>query len=102
MYCVVYEFIVDEEQEEEFKSLWNQLTLCIRNESGSLGSRLHKALELENTWVAYAQWPSHEIYSDSRQHITYEEVRQQFLQTCKGIRIVYQMDLEDDLLLQKN
>lgn len=98
MFCVIYEFIVDQKHEQAFKNLWHQLTLCIQQESGSLGSRLHKVVDAENIWVAYAQWPSKTIYDETPEHVSYNDIRQQFIATISGIKILYQMDSVDDLL----
>jgi quinol monooxygenase YgiN len=97
MYCVIYEFTVDQHNENQFKKLWHELTLCIKAESKSLGSRLHKSIESENTWIAYAQWPSKQTYDNTPEEVTYEAIRQQFLATISGIKIVYEMECVDDL-----
>jgi quinol monooxygenase YgiN len=97
IYCVVYEFFVEQQHEEEFKKLWHELTVRILKESGSMGSRLHKVSEPENTWVAYAQWPSKQVYENTPEKVSYEDIRERFLNTCAGIRIAYQMECIDNL-----
>lgn len=44
MFCVVYEFDVIPEQEDEFKRLWHEITLEVKAHDGGLGSRLHKMI----------------------------------------------------------
>jgi hypothetical protein len=39
---------------------WEIVTREIRDHEGGLGSRLHRAAD--GTWVAYAQWPSRELW----------------------------------------
>jgi quinol monooxygenase YgiN len=99
MYCLAYEFFVDKYQEHEFKRLWHQLTLMIKEDNGSLGARLHKVIDVENTWVAYAQWESEKVYEHSLTDAGFEKLREQFLHTCKGIKILYQLEVIDDMLM---
>jgi quinol monooxygenase YgiN len=64
---VIYEFEIKPEHENAFKTIWHKLTLAIRKDFGSLGSRLHKATNKEHTWVAYAQWPTEDIWHKANQ-----------------------------------
>lgn len=61
MYCVVYEFKVKPDMDAEFEKSWAENTDAIMRVCGSLGSRLHKTGEA-STYVAYAQWPSKEVF----------------------------------------
>lgn len=97
MHCVIYEFTVEKDQQDKFKELWHQLTLRIRDESGSLGSRLHKVIEDEITWVAYAQWPSQLIYDSTPEDVSYSDLQAEFIATCSGIKILYQLECVDNL-----
>ncbi len=97
MFCVVYEFTVDTHQEKKFQELWHQLTLEIKTDIGALGSRLHKVLEVENTWVAYGQWISEQAYEKAPNDKHFNQIREKFLETCRGIKILYQMQMTDDL-----
>lgn len=99
MFCILYEFTVDTHQEDNFKSLWHQLTLKIKEDKSSLGARLHKVLEVENTWLAYAQWVSEEEYNNSPTDKYFEMLREKFLETCRGIKILYQLECVDDLMV---
>lgn len=99
MYCVIYEFTVEPHNEKRFKHLWHELTLRINAECGTLGSRLHKVIETENLWVAYAQWSSKEVYDNTPEKVSYEDIRQHFLESISGITIAYQMECVDDLLI---
>jgi quinol monooxygenase YgiN len=98
MFCVMYEFTVDQDQEENFKHLWHELTLKIKEDNSSLGSRLHKLTDVENTWLAYASWSSEKDYEKSPDDDRFNRLREEFLETCRGIKILYQMEVVDDLL----
>lgn len=65
MFSVVYEFAVLERNEGEFKKVWHELTLLIKETRGSLGSRLHKDTMRNNVWIAYAQWPNKETWGNA-------------------------------------
>ena len=41
MFCVIYEFSVKKEKEEQFLKSWSEFTEAIYRVNGSLGSRLH-------------------------------------------------------------
>lgn len=56
MFVVVYRWRVKAGSEGAFRAAWARLTDAIRENHGSLGSRLHVAMD--GTFVAYAQWPS--------------------------------------------
>lgn len=56
MFVVVYRWRVKAGSEGAFRAAWARLTDAIREKHGSLGSRLHVAVD--GTFVAYAQWPS--------------------------------------------
>jgi quinol monooxygenase YgiN len=100
MFCVVYEFEVIQANENEFKKVWHDLTLAIRETCGGLGSRLHKDVTRDNIWIAYAQWPNKNTWD---QPFAFTDNKHMELQTqikliCKCIRTVYQLEVTDDLL----
>ncbi len=64
MFAVLYRWRVREDMELEFQRAWELLTREFRDRAGSLGSRLHRSAEGE--WVAYAQWPSREVWESAR------------------------------------
>lgn len=97
MFAILYEFEVKLENETAFTKLWHTLTLRIKELSTSSGSRLHK---LNDTiWVAYALWPSKEDWekSDLNQD-DMVEMRNLLIGLCDDIKIVYQLDVFDDLI----
>jgi quinol monooxygenase YgiN len=59
-FAVIYRWTVDPSKEDQFRNAWEELTQEIRETGGGLGSRLHKASD--GTWLAYAQWPSKEMW----------------------------------------
>lgn len=101
-FCVVYEFEVSRQNEQDFQDVWNQLTHIIKETRGGLGSRLHKDLSRDNIWIAYAQWPSKEAWGsnptsyDSR----HSALRARMKDLCESIRTVYELDVIDDLLVK--
>lgn len=50
--------------EQSFQQAWKVVTKLIMKERGGLGSRLHQADN--HDWVAYAQWPSKDMWQKSR------------------------------------
>lgn len=98
MFCVIYEFTVMPEKEAEFKSAWHDLTLKIQSIRGGLGSRLHKKIDENNLWIAYAQWPNRETWQNRSSNEALTKLRNVLVNTCVSIRTVYELDVVDDLL----
>jgi heme-degrading monooxygenase HmoA len=65
MIYVIYEFKCTPENQESFIRLWREATQVIRNNHGSLGSRLHHAGD--STYIAYAAWPDEETFTHAQQ-----------------------------------
>lgn len=102
MFCVVYEFKVKEGLNLQFESAWAGFTEAIYRVGGSLGSRLHKTDDPQ-TYIAYAQWPSREVFSRefSQESYTPEEWahREAMRASLLGpLKKVYELDLFDDHL----
>ncbi|MDE2312555.1 MAG: antibiotic biosynthesis monooxygenase [Elusimicrobia bacterium] len=55
MFVAVYRWKLKKGKEVQFRKAWSAVTLALRQNHGSLGSRLHQAED--GTWAAYAQWP---------------------------------------------
>lgn len=62
-FCVIYRWKVRPGMEDQFQSAWHELTHEFKDQHGGLGSRLHKSSD--GTWLAYAQWPSREAWSEA-------------------------------------
>ncbi|MDT0263424.1 antibiotic biosynthesis monooxygenase family protein [Jatrophihabitans lederbergiae] len=58
MYALLYRWRLVRGAESEFKQAWSDMTVSIRSQCGSFGSRLHRCDD--GTWVAYAVWPDRE------------------------------------------
>lgn len=101
IFCVVYEFEVDQNHENEFIKIWHDLTLIIKETRGGLGSRLHKDKTKENIWIAYAQWPSETAWNLPASHIDDRHILlgNRMKEICINIRTIYQLDVIDDLLV---
>jgi len=64
MYIALYRWKLKPGKEAQFREAWSEVTRAIRENCGSLGSRLHSSED--GTWVAYAQWPSKEVFQKKR------------------------------------
>lgn len=54
-FMVIYRWRLKPGMERPFIEAWRAATVLIREKSGGLGSRLHRAHD--GTYVAYAMWP---------------------------------------------
>ncbi len=52
---VLYRWRLRAGSEEQFVADWSTVTRILRDERGSMGSRLHRADD--GLWYAYARWP---------------------------------------------
>lgn len=104
MLVVLYEFVVKEGSEEIFQENWAIVTDAIRRTCNSLGSRLHKSDTKPNSFIAYAQWPSDEVYDRGLQtHLFTEEelkARDLMKSACESISTLHRMKVTDDRLAQ--
>jgi heme-degrading monooxygenase HmoA len=98
MFCVVYRFDVIPGREHTFEGAWHELTAFIREQQGSLGSRLHRADG--GAYVAYAQWPSRELFdaADGPRRGA-EQAERAMRDSCSNIERVFEMEMLDDLLV---
>ena len=55
-FVVLYRWRLHEGAEEAFIAAWSRISERLRDERGSLGSRLHRGSD--GLWYSYAQWPS--------------------------------------------
>lgn len=85
----------------EFEKTWAKVTDAIAKHRGALGSRLHKT-EQKRVYVAYAQWPSREMYFDETGLETFSAEENQERGKMKAateyIKTVYLMEVVDDRL----
>ncbi len=63
-FAVIYRWRVRGEMEREFQDAWAIITQGIMATRGGLGSRLHR--DGDGLWVAYAQWPSRQVWEKSQ------------------------------------
>jgi hypothetical protein len=101
VYCVIYEFKVKPSKTGEFESSWSAFTDAIYRVCGSRGSRLHKT-EDPLIYVAYAQWPSKEIFERELplSGYTQEELqaRTAMKESVESVKKVYCLTVSDDKL----
>lgn len=70
MIVYLYRWRLKPEKEEQFIKAWSYVTEQLREQSGSLGSRLHRGDD--GLWYGYAQWPS--IEHRERSHLNQAEI----------------------------
>lgn len=98
MYCVLIEFIPLPDREQEFVHAWTELTKYIYKNYGSKGSRLH--VSEEGKYIAYAQWPSKDVYNNIRAKEEGKRLREQMMQCLQkdGVRVLEKLDVIEDCL----
>ena len=102
MYVVLYSFKVKPKQVDAFIEGWKGLTNLIYQYEGSLGSRLHKKEPLE--YIAYAQWPSKDIFENSGGSLPKEanSFRDLMRASCEAIEVIDKLEVVEDLLKQNS
>ena len=63
--AVIYRWRIRSGMEERFQQAWEVVTKSLTEEREALGSRLHRAED--DTWIAYAQWPTKSAWERSRE-----------------------------------
>jgi quinol monooxygenase YgiN len=99
MFCVVYQWQVKADKEEQFRQSWCTITEAIFCQNGSLGSRLHK--NDDGTFVAYAQWPSRELWAANAPTLGVDLARQErdaCLVEGSAVTVVFRLTACDDML----
>ncbi|MCL1635654.1 antibiotic biosynthesis monooxygenase [Luteimonas sp. SX5] len=62
IFCAIYRWRLHPGSEASFVQAWSRVTLLLRAERGSLGSRLHRGPD--DVWYSYTQWPSAEAKAE--------------------------------------
>ena len=57
-FAILYRWRLHPGMESSFVDAWSRISELLRDERGSLGSRLHRGVD--GLWYSYAQWPSAE------------------------------------------
>jgi quinol monooxygenase YgiN len=97
MFIALYEFQVKPGFENQFEENWSKVTEAIYTTRGSLGSRLHKASD--GTYVAYAQWPSEELYKLETPLPEKASIARGLMKdACVELRVLKLMTVQTDLL----
>lgn len=101
MYCVIYEFKVKPNKILQFEKSWAEFTEAIYRVRGSLGSRLHTTKD-PLVYVAYAQWPSREIYEKEIPITNYSSAEATanalMKDSVESSKVVYGLEVHDDHL----
>ncbi len=97
MFVAMYRWTLKPGKETRFQEGWHRVTVAIREQNGSLGSRLHKASD--GTWIAYAQWPSRQAWEAARENSSADaEARQMMADSVELRHPDLYLDVVDDLL----
>ncbi|TPW21851.1 MAG: hypothetical protein FD126_272 [Elusimicrobia bacterium] len=100
MFIAFYRWKLKPGKEEQFRAAWSEVTLAIRTQCGSLGSRLHQAED--GTWAAYAQWPTRAQWEADRQlGASVKEARQRMRDAVAESLPDLYMTVTDDFLVPK-
>jgi heme-degrading monooxygenase HmoA len=101
MFVALYEMTAKPGCEDGFERAWALVTDAIYRVRGSLGSRLHKT-EKPGVYIAYAQWPSREVYEDEsgKDNLTgiEKDAFDQMKRSASQIRTLHLMEVSDDRL----
>lgn len=98
MFVAVYYFKTKAGKTDQFIKAWEELTKLIYQFENSLGSRIHK--KSENEFIAYAQWPDKETWSNSGAKLpdSANEFRTMMKEACIEIRTEHELEMLSDLL----
>jgi len=101
MFCVIYEFKIKVEKKDVFLKAWSDFTKAIYRVNGSLGSRIHST-EDPKTFIAYAQWPSEEVFDKTAPIESYtteeQQARRAMSESTTEIKVVHKLSVIEDLL----
>ncbi len=102
MIVMLYQFTVKSGCQKIFEKNWAAVTDAIKRTRGSLGSRLHTT-EDPLVYIAYAQWPSFEVYDSDAMSDPYtseeEAARVAMKESCDKIETLHKMEVCDDRLI---
>ena len=95
-HAVLYVFEVLPDQASEFESAWEAVTVAIKEQCGSGGSRLYKS----DSWTywAHALWPSREAMQSASLEGAEQLLanRQRMVEACSNIEAIGEGDLVAD------
>jgi hypothetical protein len=98
MFVVIYRLLVVPGRDKDLIQSWSQLCRLIDQWGDGKGSRLHKSRYGE--YIAYAQWPSKELWHHSFEKLPQEAAswRQQLL-SCASVEVLHELELIQDELM---
>jgi hypothetical protein len=89
MIVFLYRWRIKAGLEQQFIDSWSEITAYYRENSGSLGSRLHTGSD--GLWYGYAQWPSAEdrdaAFDKIPDHPAREKMREAIEESFDEIRL---------------
>ena len=95
-HAVLYVFEVLPDQSDEFESAWAAVTVAIKEQCGSGGSRLYKSDN--GTYWAHALWPSKEAMQSASLEGAEELLanRQRMVEACSNIEAIGEGNVVSD------
>jgi heme-degrading monooxygenase HmoA len=101
MLIALYEIVIKQGSEQKFEKAWADVTDAILRVRGSLGSKLHTT-EAQGVYIAYAQWPSKELFDEGIGAKLFTETETNSLNAMKEcsvqIKLLHTMKVCDDRL----
>lgn len=97
MFVALYEFVVRDGQDQQFRDNWTLLTEGLYLHAGSLGSRLHRCAD--GRYMAYAQWPDRDCWATARSlplPAVYQQARDAMRAALLSAATVEQLDVVVD------
>ena len=94
-HAVLYVFEVLPDQSDEFESAWAAVTVAIKEQCGSGGSRLYKSDN--GTYWAHALWPSKEVLVGASLPVQAANAREVMVDACESIESMGEGTLVSDL-----
>lgn len=99
-YAVLYVFKVKPGRQEDFEEAWEEVTLAIRDQNQSGGSRLYKSSD--ETYWAHALWPSAQTLKNAQLNVHALNAREVMVDACESIQSLGEGELVIDCWATKS
>ncbi|MDA0912201.1 MAG: hypothetical protein O2818_00860 [Bacteroidetes bacterium] len=99
-YAVLYVFKVKPGRQEDFEEAWEAVTLAIRDQNQSGGSRLYKSSD--ETYWAHALWPSAQTLKNAQLDVHALNAREVMVDACESIQSLGEGELVIDCWATKS
>lgn len=98
MIVLMYRWKIKPGKEKQFEENWSIVTVAIRNQCGSYGSRLHIAENGE--YVGYAQWPDSATRDQCELNLSSVNARALMRDAIEYSHTDQILEVKSDLLIQ--